>query len=999
MRKAIASSVLVALTVLSWHREPVFAQAPSYLTSDLIAVAGPPDATGGCGGTDSYVLNVIGGTISRTGDAAFNNWAVGYKCWGFDEQYVRVYIVADDPVTFDHWESPSGHLYLLDGHNGTSDLTIETSFNILGQSPTFEAVHEGGAPTSDLMTLNRTTAAATTVGPLSGGASTVYPAIAIHPTTKVMYVGGGEGAAVLHTVDPATGALTALGPAGSGITRIGAMGFRGDGVLFAAVKAGTYGAPGANYLATIDPVTGTAALIGSFGSCGVNCSIEGMEAIAFDSEDILYGALHERAQTGTPGLYTISSSTGKASFVAPILDGALDPASGGITSLQFVDGALYGGTAISKTPPGDGGWLVRINKSTGLFWKLGTTSATGGRGIIALAGFGFHCDLQADVPADECEGLVALFDSTDGVHWSTRSGWKWTNSLCSWYGVTCQTGHVTSLDLDWNGLAGVIPESIINLSELTRLSAYISGFTSPTLERLSGLPNLTYLDLGSNSLTGPIPGSIGNLSNLTYLNLNYNDLEGSIPESIGNLSNLATFDIIENELTGSIPESIGSLVNLTHLSLDANHLSGPIPESIGNLAGLTSFSASNNDLSGPIPQSLVGLSNLGGLSLFSNHLSGSLPEAIGNLTSLGSLYFDDNELTGPIPESIGNLTNLTGLFLRENQLTGTIPESIGNLINLDHLFLSGNDLTGPIPPSFGNLTKLSSVDLSLNNLEGTVPLPAAAAMSVVPWGCDASNNEGLCVPDIPAYQILAPGGSICGLPLDPICPPIVHAEAKVFLEGPYSLGAMQARPAFTDHCPSQQPYSSPEFDGTPLDYDHPVVVLSPPDSVMDWVLVSLREDVTPESEVAASERTAFLKTNGSIVDTSGTILAFPGVAPGAYRLVVRHRNHASVMSADTLDLSDGFGSWDFTTAMTQAYSASGAPMKQLRDGRFGMFACDANVDGQITAPDFNLWIAKTTAGATGYEQADCNLDGQVTAPDFNLWIANTTAGAASQVPD
>jgi hypothetical protein len=53
----------------------------------------------------------------------------------------------------------------------------------------------------------------------------------------------------------------------------------------------------------------------------------------------------------------------------------------------------------------------------------------------------------------------------------------------------------------------------------------------------------------------------------------------------------------------------------------------------------------------------------------------------------------------------------------------------------------------------------------------------------------------------------------------------------------------------------------------------------------------------------------------------------------------------------------------------------------------------------ITAPDFNLWNAKTTSGAKGYEQADCNLDGHVTAPDFNLWNANTTAGAASRVPD
>jgi hypothetical protein len=210
---------------------------------------------------------------------------------------------------------------------------------------------------------------------------------------------------------------------------------------------------------------------------------------------------------------------------------------------------------------------------------------------------------------------------------------------------------------------------------------------------------------------------------------------------------------------------------------------------------------------------------------------------------------------------------------------------------------------------------------------------------------------------------------------------------------------MWADTAFSNHCPSAQPYSDSCFDGTALDYDNADVVSSPPDSVLDWVLVSLRTDTPHASEVPGSERVAFLLTNGSIVDTSGTTLAFPGVAPAGYYLVVRHRNHTSVMSADTLDLSDGYGTWDFTTAMTQAYSSGGDPMKDLGDGNFGMFACDATADGYVTAPDFNLWNSKTTTGAKGYEQADCNLDGHVTAPDFNLWNANTTAGAASEVPD
>jgi hypothetical protein len=115
-------------------------------------------------------------------------------------------------------------------------------------------------------------------------------------------------------------------------------------------------------------------------------------------------------------------------------------------------------------------------------------------------------------------------------------------------------------------------------------------------------------------------------------------------------------------------------------------------------------------------------------------------------------------------------------------------------------------------------------------------------------------------------------------------------------------------------------------------------------------------------------------------------------------VVVDHRNHAAVMTPQMLDVSSGSVAWDLTTSMSQAYTAGGSPMKDLGGGVFGMFACDSSVDGQVTAPDFNLWNASTTAGETGYRPADCNLDGQVTAPDFNLWNANSTAGAASKVP-
>jgi len=199
--------------------------------------------------------------------------------------------------------------------------------------------------------------------------------------------------------------------------------------------------------------------------------------------------------------------------------------------------------------------------------------------------------------------------------------------------------------------------------------------------------------------------------------------------------------------------------------------------------------------------------------------------------------------------------------------------------------------------------------------------------------------------------------------------------------------------------PLTQPYSDAAFDGTALEYDGSESVVSLPSGIVDWVLVDLRTDSSAASAVVGALRPAFLDSAGSILGLDGDTLAFNGIAQAAYHVVVRHRNHLSIMTSGMVPVTDGVATWDFTTSIGQAYSGGGNPMKDLGSGIFGMFACDANADGDITAPDFNLWNASTSAGETGYLRADCNLDANATAGDFNFWNANTTAGAASQVPD
>jgi len=175
--------------------------------------------------------------------------------------------------------------------------------------------------------------------------------------------------------------------------------------------------------------------------------------------------------------------------------------------------------------------------------KSQTLASSPSSQLQSLAPSGF-CDGVSEIPRTECEALEALYSSMDGPNWGRNDDWLQTITPCSWYGVVCDEGHVTALELFRNGLSGTIPSE------------------------LGDLPYLGSLVLSQNTLSGAIPDRLADLTALSNLYLNTNQLNGEIPSELGDLTGLTRLVLKSNRLRGEVPDTIVRLVNLRPLSTD-----------------------------------------------------------------------------------------------------------------------------------------------------------------------------------------------------------------------------------------------------------------------------------------------------------------------------------------------------------------------------------------------------------------------------------------------
>ncbi len=167
-------------------------------------------------------------------------------------------------------------------------------------------------------------------------------------------------------------------------------------------------------------------------------------------------------------------------------------------------------------------------------------------------------------------------------------------------------------------------------------------------------------------------------------------------------------------------------------------------------------------------------------------------------------------------------------------------------------------------------------------------------------------------------------------------------------------------------------------------YNMNTTVTSVPSNAVDWVKVVFRDGSS--STTLLDSVAKFVDQNGQVINEDGSNMSVTGLAKGSYYISVHHRNHLPIMSSSVVNLSATSPSFNFTTALSQAWNdatvTTNNAMKELETGVWGLWSGNVNNDNMIRYDGSNndrleILNSLSNAGATnnGYATTDVNMDG------------------------
>jgi len=552
----------------------------------------------------------------------------------------------------------------------------------------------------------------------------------------------------------------------------------------------------------------------------------------------------------------------------------------------------------------------------------------------------------------------------------------------------------------------------------------------------------TNLTIDNNDYSAPgIGGVLGHYNSADVLNLvDWKTATSKDANSISvdplftsatNLLPLNTALIAGTPISGITTDFVGSLRNITIPTIGAYEVAPPVTYTISGNTGVTGVILSWTD--GSLKTTTSGIGGVYSITV-SNNWTGTVTPTLAGYTFSPANIVYTNVLTDqlsqnytalPITYTISGNAGIAGATL--SWMDGTAKTAIADGSGA-YTFIVSYNWTGTVTPSLIGYT-FSPINLGYTNVIAdqlsqnytatpityTISGNAGNAGVTLSWmdgtaktatsdGTGAytfivSNNwTGTVTPSLTGYTF-SPANIVYKSVLtdqtaqDYVATPFMVVNIKVFLEGPYAgAGLMNTTLKANALIPTSQPYS-----GLPWSYagtESVATEASIPADVVDWVLVELRDaasaaEALPATKLIGWPKAFFLKSDGSIVDLDGTSMpniGNPTITNKLY-VIVRHRNHIDIMSANGLTLTGNTYNYDFSSAITQAYNGS-AGYKEIATGIFGMVAGDIDGDGSVFSPDFAIW--STNSGTIGiYNNSDLDFDGNTFSPDFAIWSANS----------
>lgn len=167
-------------------------------------------------------------------------------------------------------------------------------------------------------------------------------------------------------------------------------------------------------------------------------------------------------------------------------------------------------------------------------------------------------------------------------------------------------------------------------------------------------------------------------------------------------------------------------------------------------------------------------------------------------------------------------------------------------------------------------------------------------------------------------------------------------------------------------------------------------------NIVDWIIIELRD--SRDYYIPIDTLAAFLRNDGKILSINGdSLITLPIEIPADnYYIIIRHRNHLSIMSDNPIYLSSTSELFDFSS---DNYLCFGHDAFALSNGKFAMYPGDADRNGAINITDYQNFQDNSFYAKSGYLYSDFNLDGFLTGSDFNIFAPVNKKRTTTNVPN